>query len=167
MKTDKLLPILLAVAVYFLSTGVSYFIFTGSGLAQQGTDGDTVTTGEKPANDYEALEFDPAKPKTEECSLNGAKYSKEQKSWWENHRPLGVMIENHSESRPQSGINAADITYEAVAEGGITRLLNIYYCQDAGIVGPVRSARVYFLDFISEYGSFPLYAHVERKASVF
>jgi hypothetical protein len=87
-------------------------------------------------------------------------YSQDQKNWWEQHRPLGVMIENHVDARPQSGINVADITYEAVAEGGITRTLNIFYCQDAGIVGPVRSARTYFLDFVSEYGSNPLYAHV-------
>lgn len=70
------------------------------------------------------------------------------------------MIENHLDARPQSGINAADVTYEAVAEGGITRTLNVFYCQDAGIVGPVRSARTYFLDYISEYGQNPLYAHV-------
>jgi hypothetical protein len=36
----------------------------------------------------------------------------------------------------------------------------VYYCQDAGIVGPVRSARTYFVDMISEYGDYPLYAHV-------
>jgi len=45
-------------------------------------------------------------------------------------------------------------------KGGITRTLNIYYCQDAGIIGPVRSARTYFVDFVSEYGDNPLYAHV-------
>ena len=112
----------------------------------------------KVGNDYEALTFEGKK--TEECPLNGAMYPKSQKKWWEKHRPLGVMIENHEESRPQSGISFADVTYEAVAEGGITRMLNVYYCQDAGIVGPVRSARTYFLDFISEYGSYPLYAHV-------
>jgi hypothetical protein len=70
------------------------------------------------------------------------------------------MIENHEEARPQSGMTFADITYEAIAEGGITRFLSIFYCQDAEVVGPIRSARTYFIDFLSEYGSFPLYAHV-------
>jgi hypothetical protein len=70
------------------------------------------------------------------------------------------MIENSTDARPQSGTSFADVIYEAVAEGGITRFLTIYYCQDAGIVGPVRSARTYFLDYISEYGDYPLYAHV-------
>lgn len=108
----------------------------------------------------ERVAFDESLPKTEECPINGAKYSKPQKQWWEKHRPLGIMIENHQEARPQSGLSYADVVYEAVAEGGITRLLAVYYCQDAGIIGPVRSARTYFLDFISEYGDYPLYAHV-------
>lgn len=70
------------------------------------------------------------------------------------------MIENSSAARPQSGLSAADVIYEAVAEGGITRFLAVYYCQDSAIVGPVRSARTYYLDWISEYGTSPLYAHV-------
>ncbi|HEX7042824.1 MAG TPA: DUF3048 domain-containing protein, partial [Patescibacteria group bacterium] len=55
---------------------------------------------------------------------------------------------------------SADIVYEAVAEGGITRFLAIFYCQDAQEVAPVRSARVYYVNWVSEYGSNPLYAHV-------
>ncbi len=104
--------------------------------------------------------FDNNLPKTEACPMNGVLYSTQQKSWWEQHRPLGVMIENHQEARPQSGLSYADIVYEAVAEGGITRFLAIFYCQDAPQVGPVRSARTYFVDFVSEYADYPLYAHV-------
>jgi hypothetical protein len=73
------------------------------------------------------------------------------------------MIENHTDARPQSGLSRTDIVYEAVAEGGITRFLAIFYCGASAeevTVGPVRSARTYFLDFISEYGQYPLYAHV-------
>jgi len=92
--------------------------------------------------------------------MNGILYSKQQKDWWEKHRPLGIMIENHQEARPQSGLSSADVVYEAVAEGGITRFLSIFYCQNAEEVGPIRSARTYFLDFVSEYGTSPLYAHV-------
>ncbi len=111
-------------------------------------------------NDYKALTFDPNAPKTEMCPLNGVKYGKDQEAWWKTHEPLVVMIENSQPARPQSGINAADVTYEAVAEGGITRTMNVFYCQDPGIIGPVRSARTYFLDWASEYGNYPLYAHV-------
>ncbi len=99
-------------------------------------------------------------PKTEPCPMNGALYSKAQRKIWESRRPLGVMIENHTDSRPQSGLSSADIIYEAVAEGGITRFLAIYYCKDASPVGPVRSARIYYVELLQEYGNNPLYAHV-------
>lgn len=106
------------------------------------------------------MSFDNSLPKTEVCPLNGVKYSTQQRDWWEKHRPLGVMIENHEEARPQSGLSYADVVYEAVAEGGITRFLAVFYCQDAPQIGPIRSARTYFIDFASEYGDHPLYAHV-------
>ncbi len=156
----KTISIIVLILGYLVSTGVTYGIFSTSG-SQVGTH--TASPIEQKidaGNDFQQTAFDQSKPKTEECPLNGTLYSKEQQEWWSKHRPLGVMIENHVDSRPQSGISFADVTYEAVAEGGITRTLNVYYCQDAGIVGPVRSARTYFLDFISEYGDFPLYAHV-------
>lgn len=101
-------------------------------------------------------------PKTEECPLNGALFSKTEKGIWDKRRPMGVMIENHLDARPLSGLSKADVVYEAVAEGGITRFLSIFYCGAASsdvAVGPVRSARVYFMDWISEYGKDPLYVH--------
>ena len=52
-------------------------------------------------------------PKTEECPLNGELFSKARKKLWETRRPLGVAIENHLESRPQSGLSKADVVYEA------------------------------------------------------
>src|SRR3990167_11294543 len=80
--------------------------------------------------------------KTEECPLNGQLYGKSSKSKWDKRRPLGIMVENSTEARPQSGLSSADIVYEAVAEGGITRFLAIYYCEDASYVGPVRLTRI-------------------------
>jgi len=69
------------------------------------------------------------------------------------------MIENHVDARPQSGLSSADVVYEAVAEGGITRFMALFYCNLGDVqVGPVRSARTYFLDWLSEYDA--LYAHV-------
>ncbi len=162
MKNNKLLIVLAAIGIYLVSTGISYSIFSGGTLPGAGRSNDTAAPieGEKTGNDFDRLSFDETLPKTEECPLNGQKFSKQHKEWWEKHRPLGIMIENHQESRPQSGLSFADVVYEAVAEGGITRFLSVYYCDDAGIVGPVRSARTYFLDFVSEYGAYPLYAHV-------
>ena len=148
MDKNKLIIFFSAFALYFLSAGFSYFIFS-KGLAGG------LTSSPLPAPTLDnngQLTFDQSLPKTQECPLNGAKYS--------NHRPLGIMVENHEEARPQSGLSGADVIYEAVAEGGITRFLAMYYCQDGGIIGPVRSARTYFIDFVSEYGDYPLYAHV-------
>ncbi len=145
------------IVVYLVSALVAYFLF--SNLFSSGTLMTSPVPPPKVGSDGK-LVFDDSLPKTESCPLNGAMYSKQQRQWWEQHRPLGVMIENHEESRPQSGLSATDIVFETVAEGGITRFLAVFYCQDAPIVGPVRSARTYFLDFISGFGSSPLYAHV-------
>jgi hypothetical protein len=74
-------------------------------------------------------------------------------------RVVGVMIDNHPDARPESGISKAKIVYEAPVEGGLTRYLAIFDSkQDVAEVGPVRSARVYFLDWLQEYGS-ALYMH--------
>lgn len=99
-------------------------------------------------------------PQTEVCPLNGNLHTVAQRELWETRRPLGIMVENHTESRPQSGLSSADIVYEVVAEGGITRFLSIFYCDNPEMVGPVRSARIYFIRLLQGYGNHPLYAHV-------
>lgn len=151
---NKILGLGLVLVIYLISASASYLLFSGNATSSN------IKITAPTAGTSGKLAFDNALPKTEPCPMNGALYSKQQRSWWEQHRPLGVMVENHAESRPQSGLSSADVVYEAVAEGGITRFLSIYYCQSAENVGPIRSARTYFLDFISEYGKSPLYAHV-------
>ena len=56
-------------------------------------------------------------------------------------KPIAVVIENHPDARPQSGLNKADLVYETFAEGGITRFLAIFQTQEHKEIGPVRSAR--------------------------
>ncbi len=60
----------------------------------------------------------------------------------------GAMIENSMDARPQSGLIDAGIVYEAVAEGGITRFLAIFQDTSAKSLGPVRSVRPYYLDWL-------------------
>lgn len=156
MSREKIISVLLVTFTYIIATGVSYTLFSGKAFTENTAD----STSQPQSGSEDGLTFDDTLPKTEACPLNGEKYSKKQKEWWEQHRPLGAMIENHSEARPQSGLATADVVYEAVAEGGITRFLAIFYCRDGGSIGPVRSARTYFLDWISEYGDYPLYTHV-------
>lgn len=61
-------------------------------------------------------------------------------------RPVAVMINNHPKARPQSGLQKADIVYEILAEGNVTRFLAVYQSEEPERVGPVRSARDYYID---------------------
>lgn len=73
---------------------------------------------------------------------------------------VAVMIENHPTARPQAGLAEADVVYEAMVEGNYTRFLVIFpYDRAVAKVGPVRSARPYYLDWVAEYDN-PLYMHV-------
>lgn len=101
-------------------------------------------------------------PKTEECPINGQKYTKPESDIWNSRRPIAMMIENHVDARPESGLSRADVVYEAVAEGGITRFVGIFYCgavaEDVH-AAPLRSARVYFINLAAGYGTDPIYLH--------
>lgn len=71
----------------------------------------------------------------------------------------GVMIDNHADARPQAGLDMAFLVFEAPVEAGIPRMLAFfYYGQDIEKIGPVRSARPYYLDWNNELSA--LYAHV-------
>lgn len=67
-------------------------------------------------------------------------------------RPLAVMVNNHVDARPQSGLNHADLVYEIVAEGGITRFLAFFLSDTPEKIGPVRSTREYYLVLVKELG---------------
>lgn len=73
-------------------------------------------------------------------------------------RPIAVVIENHGNARPQSGLTDADFVYETLAEGGITRFLAIYQTHNPKEIGPVRSARPYFNTLADRWNA--AYAHV-------
>lgn len=62
-----------------------------------------------------------------------------------------VMIENSPDARPQSGLAEADVVFEAVAEGGITRFIALYQNSRPSLVGPVRSLRPYYADWAAAF----------------
>ena len=66
-------------------------------------------------------------------------------------RPYALILNNLKTASPQSGIIEADILYEALTEGGITRFLGIYDDIETDRLGSVRSARHYFVTFADEY----------------
>ena len=72
-------------------------------------------------------------------------------------RPIAVMIDNHDDARPQVSIGKAYIVYEIIVEGGYTRMMPIFKGQDIEQIGPVRSARHYFLDYALENDA--IYVH--------
>ncbi len=66
-------------------------------------------------------------------------------------RIIGVMINNLYLARPQSGLDKADIVYEVLAEGMITRFVALYQSQQPDVIGPVRSTRPYYIDLINGF----------------
>jgi len=82
-------------------------------------------------------------------------------------RPLAVTIDNANDSRPQSGLNKANIVYEVLAEGGITRFLAIYAAEESDKLGPVRSARPYFITKALEHNAIYVHAGESPDAAIF
>lgn len=150
-----LISVIVGIVLFGIFSSVSYSVFSGGKTLP--TSGGLTTSLPGVTG---VVEEDANEPKTEECPLNGAMKSKKAKETWDKRIPLSVMIENHEEARPQSGLSSADVVYEVVAEGGITRFMAIFYCSLSEVqVGPVRSARTYFLDWLEEWNK-PLYTHV-------
>lgn len=155
--------LIIALAVYLLSAGISYAVFPQISPASVSENQQNATIDNStPTALGLLLEVDPSEPRDQECPLNGVLYTNTERSAWEKRRPLFVMIENSPDARPQSGLSRADVVFETIAEGGVTRYGAIFYCaaqiKDVTIA-PVRSARTYFVDWASGF-NFPLYAHV-------
>ncbi len=71
-----------------------------------------------------------------------------------NARPYAIMINNRSKAVPQCGIGQADLLYEILAEGGITRFMAIFQdLEGVDVIGPVRSVRPYFVRMAQNYGA--------------
>ncbi len=78
---------------------------------------------------------------------------------WEHRRPVAVMLNNLKAALPQQGQSKADIIYECLAEGGITRMLGVYQSvEDVGIIGSVRSSRTYYLELALGHDAIYLHA---------
>jgi hypothetical protein len=156
--------LILGLVMYVLSSAVSYSAFSLLSSSQDRLIADPTENGQ-PAEGSELgalLQINPGEPKDQPCPLNGKLYTNTERAAWEKKRPLAVMIENHPEARPQSGLSQADIVFEANAEGGVTREMGIFYCdvQRADTtLGPVRSARYYFVSLAGSFNR-PIYTNV-------
>jgi len=66
-------------------------------------------------------------------------------------RVVSVKVENSPDARPQSNLQLADVVYESVAEGGITRFNAVFHSQSPDVIGPVRSARLSDIYIVPQY----------------
>lgn len=69
------------------------------------------------------------------------------------HRAVAVVVSNHPSARPQTSLAEADMVYEVLTEGGITRFLALYQSEYPDKIGPVRSARDYFIELSEGYNA--------------
>lgn len=72
--------------------------------------------------------------------------------------PIAVMVDDAPAARPQSGFNAAAVVWQAPAEGGVPRYMMVFQDSVPADVGPVRSARSYFISWAAEWNA--VYGHV-------
>ena len=75
-----------------------------------------------------------------------------------NDRPIAFMIDNNKNAQPQASLNSTYMVYEIIVEGGESRLMALFKGKVADQVGPIRSARHYFIDYAMENDA--LYAHL-------
>jgi hypothetical protein len=109
-------------------------------LATSCSDNTTPAVATSPAGTPAPVHAGPAK-----CPLTG----RSPRKGVDVHRPaVAVKIENSTEARPQSGLDHADVVFEELVEGGITRFAAIFQCDGVKGAGPVRSARFDDPDFI-------------------
>ncbi len=162
--------LLLLLVLYIVSTAATFGVVTllHKGNASKQAAQETASKNDQSAATDQGsqlsklLTINPNDPKNQMCPLNGKLYTQTEKDAWEKRRPLAVMIENSPDARPQSGLTRADLVFEAMAEGGVTRFMAFFYCDvqtDDVTLAPIRSAREYFFQLASGFNR-PLYVHV-------
>jgi hypothetical protein len=153
IKSQKSVTWLAFLGLYLISSGLSALVFSFVSVKGAVINLNPITQHLKTKQNL---------PKNQACPINGLMYTQPEKEIWNTRRPIAAMIENHADSRPQSGLSSADIVYEGVAEGGITRFLSIFYCATAAgdiKIAPIRSARIYFVNLAAGYGLSPIFLH--------
>ena len=132
-------------SVFALTAALSVSCLTGCGKIEDDTTTEqAVITTEAPAtmSDSSDIEFTPTKEGYVINEFSGEWIDES----LENQRPLCIMINNIVDAMPQSGISQADITYEMLVEGGITRYMCVFKdYSNLKKLGPVRSARHYYV----------------------
>ena len=92
-------------------------------------------------------------PELQPAALDGVLLPRDEAALVNSNLPVAVMVDNLVAARPQFGLAAADLVYELLVEGGITRFIAVYLRQEAEQIEPVRSARTPFLYLARELGA--------------
>ncbi len=161
MKKNQLWLYLIPLVLFFASLGISTFVFRKLNKPVV-IETEVTDVGQEPEEDDSLIAIDNSMPRTQACPLNGVLYTQAEEDAWKARRPLAVMIENSVDARPQAGLADADVVFEAVAEGGITRFMALFYCEaqrEEIELAPIRSARTYFINLASGFNR-PMYVHV-------
>ncbi len=149
IKSHKKLAIILGVmAVLLLGTGVAAVMYA----LNQPTEAPVKVAKPKPTPKPEPVKY--------YSPLTGAEVATEAIT---KQAVTGIMIENSPDARPQSGLKDSGVVFEAIAEGGITRFLAIYQEQKPQLIGPVRSVRMYYVDWIAAFNA--SVAHIGGSAN--
>lgn len=148
-----------------LTTAAGYFVLAASLLLIPAcsTGQNTNIEGTEPSKIVEPQINDepaPVKELAYEAPLTGLRHAEPI-----TRRPMAVMINNAPAARPQSGLQGADMVYEVLAEGGVTRLIAIYHSGGDGLrIGPVRSIRPYMIDLGESYHGVLVHAGASNDA---
>ena len=143
-KKKKILLITVLALLILLSVGLYFFVFNHKTVTKKPSSNSSNTTKiiTKPVSDLVP------------SNLTGLMVNPSV-----NNLPVtGVMIENSLFARPQSGLGSAGVVFEALAEGGISRFLALYQDTQPSSVGPIRSARPYYVTW--DLGFDAAYSHV-------
>ncbi len=119
-----------------------------------------ITAEKSKTHQYQsAIPFDvPGEPRTTPNPINGELFTEKEFAEIKSRYPLAVVIENQVQARPQSGYNSADIVFETLAEGGITRTIAVFWGKSVKEIGPIRSLRVYFIEWTAPFD--PVVMHI-------
>jgi hypothetical protein len=134
---------------------VAVVILAGAGITLAVTSGSKPKKAVPPPRHPVAATMIPATTTGALCPLTGLPAPNGQVP----QRPaLAFKVDNYPTARPQSGLEDADVVFEEPVEGGITRFVAIFQCQEANLVGPIRSARAIDVPILDQLSK-PLFVH--------
>jgi len=159
-QSYRMFILLKLLVVLSIITLISILIFTGCKFGQAEEEpGTSEPVGEEETGTEEVTEEEEAGDEVGGTEITGninILSGLEISDTVKDNRPMAFMVDNKIEARPQSGLYLADIIFEVVDEGGITRNVAIFSSNDAEIIGPMRSARIYYAEIARGFD--PIYA---------